>query len=170
MRALAELARASLALGALAQVVAGRPAAAWAMALVAILAFVPRWLSVAARPDAVFTALLAADAWLTALGVVARIDRHDTIGHVVLPAAAVPVALHAVRRLAPEWAWLAAVIAAAAAIMGAGIAWEVVEYASDAALGTDMSLGAADTRHDLVGDASGALIGATLVAVRARLR
>lgn len=47
--------------------------------------------------------------------------------------------------------------------MAVGALWEVFEYASDAAFGSDLSMGNADTVGDLLADAAGALAGGALM-------
>ena len=118
-----------------------------------------------------FLVPLAVDVWLTATGVMARLDREDTVGHLVLPAAVTPLLFHlAVRAgiLAPprttRAGLAAAALAAAAMTVRAGTAYELVEAGCDAAFGTNMSLGYHDTILDLTADVCGAVLGGAVLA------
>ncbi len=141
--------------------VAGRPGAAVGVALIAATALAARAARAPAAVEATFVTLLALDVALTVSGLMARIDRHDTLGHLLLTAAVTPVLaavirLHAVEaaRPTPETAVLAGLAA-----VGLALGWEAVEWSSDVLLGTNMSLGAMDTGRDLLSGLVGAAIG-----------
>ncbi len=156
MRRIADLLRLSLVAGALRFVAIGEPKLAWAMGLMAATALAARAIRAPAWADLLFAALLAADAWLTMLGAFSDFNRNDVAGHLLLSAAVTPLLFHLLGRRP---------IAAAAATIALGAAWEVVEAASDHLLGTNMSLSAADTLGDLAADAIGASVAAALLAM-----
>lgn len=174
MRRAADLLRLSLLAGAVAMAATGRTHAAVALALVGTAALLLR----AARPPAglelAFVGLLAVDAWAAALGAFSEVNRQDRPGHLVLCALVTPVLFHLARRagvlpgVPPAGAGgrLGFLLVVAALGLALGAAWELVEYGSDAALGTDMSLGYEDTVGDLVADAAGASLGAALLTWR----
>jgi hypothetical protein len=149
----ADLIRASFPVGALVMLALGRPDPAPTVA------------------HLVFLVPFAIDVWLTASGAMARLDREDTVGHVILPAAVTPLLFHlAVRAgvLAPprttRAGLAAAALGAAALTIALGAVYELVEAGCDAAFGTNMSLGYHDTILDLTADACGAVLGGLLLA------
>jgi Predicted membrane protein (DUF2238) len=171
LRLVADLLRLSLVLGPAILLLVGREEGVWSMTLVAVAAVVLRWARAPAGVDLLFVALLAVDAWLTSLGAFQDFNRNDHVGHFLLPAAVAPVLFHLAVRAgvarddAP--AWRAGALAAALTI-ALGTLWEVVEWASDEVLGTEMSLGYADTLGDLLADAGGAVAGGLLLALTRR--
>jgi hypothetical protein len=131
------------------------------------VAWAVRPVRVAPGADALFVVLLSVDSLLVATGVMDRIDRQDTFGHLVLSAAIAPIVLAAgesfgaLNRLAAR-APLALTAVLAGTIFGLGVGWELFEWLADSLVGSNMSLGRADTIHDLVCDAVGATFGSTL--------
>ena len=103
----------------------------------------------------------------------ARLDVQDTFGHFVLSAAIAPIVLAAgesvgsFHRLAGRGP-VALTVALTAAIFTLGVAWEFCEALADAVLGSNMSIDRADTIHDLVCDAAGAVCGAILAVALSR--
>src|SRR4051812_40988508 len=126
------------------------------MGLMAATAVAARAVRAPAWSDLLFVTLLTADAWLTMLGAFSDFDRNDVVGHLLLSAAVTPLLFHLMRR---------GPLVAALATVALGAAWEVVEAASDRLIGTNMSLGAADTLGDLAADALGASVAAGLLAL-----
>lgn len=174
---LADLLRASLVAGVPALALAGEPKAALGMAAIAATALVLRIAPAPPAAHLVFVALLSADAWLTTTGLMARIDRDDTAGHLLLTAAVTPLVFHLGVRAgvlaAPRPGRAAALAAGAGALaltLALGVGWELFEGASDALLGTDMALGYADTLGDLAADVGGGLLGAATLAATLRPR
>lgn len=163
LRGVADLLRASLVAGVPALLIAGRTKDAFAMALIATTACVLRLARAPAPLDLAFVAALAADAWATSLGAFASFNRSDHVGHLVLSALATALLFHLARRVTTRAPGLAAIAAAGLTL---GIAWELVEAAADATIGTNMSLSAGDTLGDLAADAAGALASAGLISVR----
>jgi hypothetical protein len=111
-----------------------------------------------------------------ALGLFARWSWEDDVAHVLLPLLTVPVVRAGLVRLGalpaeledrPAGARVAILAVLAASVIGLGALWELVEWASDGLLGTDLSLGYRDTLTDLLADAAGALVGAAGVGASA---
>lgn len=104
---------------------------------------------------------------------------NDTLPHIALPLLSGPVLYTGLLRLGavPEVrgsptprSLVAAALVTVACVMALGAAWELVEGAADAALGTDYSQGARDTLVDLLNDLIGAAGGGALVALWLRAR
>ncbi len=133
----------------------------------ATVAWGVRPLRAAPAMDALFVVLLTVDSLLVTTGAMERIDRQDTFGHLVLSAAIAPIVLAAgestgrLNRLAVRGP-VALTAALVATILLLGVVWEAFELLADSVIGSDMSLGRADTIHDLVCDAVGATIGSIL--------
>jgi len=144
----------------------GRAPAAYALALISLTAIATRRARASAVAEVVFVTLLAVDAWLTCSGHMARIDQHDRAGHFLLTIAVTPIIAAAVThhtRCVSRSVRLTAGLAGLATITLA-VAWEAAEWCSDSLLLTNMSLGAADTRHDLMSGLAGATVGAAITA------
>ena len=133
----------------------------------ATVAWGVRPLRAAPAMDALFVVLLTVDSLLVTTGAMERIDRQDTFGHLVLSAAIAPIVLTAgestgrLNRLAIRGP-VALTAALVATILLLGVVWEAFELLADSVIGSNMSLGRADTIHDLVCDAVGATIGSVL--------
>jgi hypothetical protein len=140
------------------------------MAFVAVVAVVARFARAPVAAELIFVALAAADAWLTAVGAFASFNRNDTIGHLLLPAAIAPLLLHFALRLRmlrspaqPDGPhWFLAMVAVASFTIALCMTWELVEWLSDSALGTNMSLGYTDTLRDLAAGWVGGLVGSAI--------
>jgi hypothetical protein len=135
-----------------------------AAALMALLVLVPsvvaRWVRVNPVLDLAFALALGAH-------VVARpYGGGDTLPHLVLPLLSGPVLYVGLVRLgiAPRRPG----VTTFAGVLALGVAWELVEWLADAALGTDYSQGYGDTAGDLLNDAIAA--GASGVLVSAWVR
>jgi hypothetical protein len=133
----------------------GDGAAALKAILVLAPAVVARVVRVHPAIDLAFAVALFAEA-LGALG------GGDTLPHLILPLLSGPVIYTALLRLGivPR----PAALVTFAGVVLLGVAWELVEWAADAALGTNYSQGWGDTAGDLANDtvaaaASGALVG-----------
>jgi uncharacterized membrane protein YjdF len=97
-----------------------------------------------------------------------RISRDDHTGHFLLAAALVPMIAALLLRVSGDSLTrtpLRLVAIAVALAIGTGLAWELVEYASDSWLGTNMSLSANDSAFDLLADVLGALTGGVVTYV-----
>jgi hypothetical protein len=109
--------------------------------------------------DLLLTAGLAIDLAATAAGAYERLAWWDDLTHTALPALLVPVAAAAVvgatGRCSPRAAW--------AVVLAVAGAWELVELACDATMGTGFNLGVADSALDLACGVLGATLGAYLL-------
>ena len=136
----------------------------WSVTAIAALVAqpAPRW----NRPNALFLAVLSAQAWATlALPSLGRSNTWWDIAHLSVSAAAAPVVYRAI--LGTEWAVsrsAVVVLTAAALTVTAGVAWELLEWQIDALLHLHLARGYADTMHDLLADTTGALIGGIYLA------
>lgn len=90
----------------------------------------------------------------------------DTLPHLVLPFLSGPVLYVGLMRLGAVARPAALVTFAGVLVLG--IAWEIVEWSADTALGTDYSQGYDDTTGDLVNDAIAAAASGAVVGVWAR--
>lgn len=144
----------------------GRAPAAYSLALISLTAIATRLARAPAVAELAFVSLLATDAWLTCFGLMAHIDQQDRAGHFLLTIAITPILAAAiVARIprAPRSLHSAAGLAGLATLTLV-VGWEVAEGLSDSLLLTDMSLSAADTRHDLMSGFAGATAGAAATA------
>ena len=94
----------------------------------------------------------------------------DTLSHLGLPLLSAPILYVALVQVSgPSGRALArpvgAGLATATAVLGLGIAWELVEWASDVIFGTAFSQGREDTIVDLLNDAIADSCGGALVAL-----
>jgi hypothetical protein len=120
--------------------------------------------------DLIFALALAGEIVATALGTYDAIGSGDTLSHLGLPLLSAPILCAALVQVSgPSGRALArpvgAGLATATAVLGLGIAWELVEWASDVIFGTAFSQGREDTIVDLLNDAIAAAVGGALVAL-----
>ena len=143
------------------------------MTLAALSAAAVRLARPPAFADLAFVALLAADSWLTTAGAFEQFNREDHLGHLALAAAVTPVLFDLYQRAqtSKKVAFSQRFTALSAGLLTIllGVLWELVELASDAVLGTSMSLGMADTVGDLAADCAGALIAVLVLAHAQRM-
>lgn len=181
MRALADTLRILLLVAAVAFLAAGDGSAALKSVLVLTPALCARAARAPAGFDLAFTAALAVEAIGTGTGAYQWIGWGDSTSHLVIPFLCAPIAYHLLSRVgaapSPDGArdgraFAAAGLVTAMAVLALGTLWELVEWASDSALGTDYSQGYLDTLTDLLADTIAATLGGLLVAawLRARLR
>jgi hypothetical protein len=128
-------------------------------ALKAVLVLTPSLFARLVRVDPALDLLFALALFAEAAGL---LGPEDTLPHLVLPLLSGPVLYTALTRLG--FVPRPAALVTFAGVVGLGVAWELVEWIADAALGTNYSQGWADTRGDLVNDtiaaaASGVLVG-----------
>jgi hypothetical protein len=162
----ADAGRIAILVAAAAFLVAGDGTAALKAILVLVPAVAARLARVPPVLDLVFVLALGAEAIAPSLEAYDSISWGDTLPHIVLPLLSGPVLYLGIRRLGGAWgrAPAGAALLTAASVVGLGAAWELVEWASDDALGTNYSQGRPDTLEDLRNDAiaavaSGALVG-----------
>jgi hypothetical protein len=120
--------------------------------------------------DLIFALALAGEIVATALGTYDTIGTGDTLSHLVLPLLSAPILYAALTQVSgPSGRALArplgAGLATGTAVLGLGIAWELVEWASDVIFRTAFSQGSEDTIVDLLNDAIAAVVGGALVAL-----
>lgn len=145
----------------------------YAMGLMAIGAIVLRFAKAPPIFDFVFVALLSADAWATASGLMDDLGQsNDRPGHLLISAAVTPILFYGAARFkainaTPETRAQTIGVGLIAMLMtiALGAIWELVEWQSDKLLGTDMSLGYSDTAGDLLCDVLGGLVGASVLVV-----
>ena len=122
-----------------------------AMSVVALVAMSP------AIPRCVVAAAIALDAALTAGGAFDSFNHGDHVGHFVLTGLLVLLLGGLVD---PGGTRLARIVTLVVFAMAVGLAWELLELASDTWLGTDMSLGLRDSVLDVIADVAGASVAA----------
>lgn len=144
----------------------GRAPAAYSLTLISLTAIATRRARASAGAEIAFVGLLAVDAWLTCFGLMAHIDQQDRAGHFLLTIAITPILAAAIAQRAPRSVRSTAGLAGLAglATITLVVGWEVAEWLSDSLLLTNMSLGAADTAHDLMSGLAGATAGAAVTA------
>jgi hypothetical protein len=158
----ADVVRVALLSGAAGWLVAGDPSAALKALLVLPPAVLGRVVHIHPAFDLLFSFALAVEATASGLGAYDSVSWGDTLPHLVLPvlsAAAQPSAAPTARFR------LGAAVVSAASVLALGALWELVEWATDSAFGTNYSEGYRDTLVDLLADAVAAIGGGVLVAV-----
>jgi hypothetical protein len=155
----ADLARLAMVVAAVVFLAKGDGEAALKAALVLAPSLFARLVRVDPVLDLVFALALFAEA-------VGLLGDDDTLPHLLLPLLSGPVLYTALKRagVVPR----PAALVTFAGVVGLGVAWELIEWIADAALGTNYSQGWADTRGDLVNDTIAAAASGVLVGVWAR--
>ena len=157
--------------------VRGRPGLALFVGLLAGLTLLARVINLPRLYDACFTAGMAFQAFGEVLNYYDRLPVFDDIVHVTLPLLTAPVLYIGLARLdvVPDprdethlQHYLGIFVMTAALGVTIGALWEIVEWRSDAWLGTDLQEGNADTVGDLLSDTVGSLVGAALLVVWTR--
>ena len=150
----------------------GDGGAALALGFVAALALLARAVNLPRAYDFGFVLVLTLHAAGEALGWYDSLGWFDRIVHVVLPCLVAPVLYIGLARLEvlPDPRddtnvrhYTGIAIVAFCLGMAVGGLWEIVEFASDGVLDTALSEGNPDTVGDLVADAVGSLLGASLL-------
>ena len=166
----ADLLRITLVAGIPVMLLTDRHDAAVLMVLTATTAAVARASRAPAVAQVVFVGLLTVASYLIAFGGVGGSALDSAVAHFVLPAAAAPLllgaALHSGVVASPRsdrhGIDVALIVMTASLTIGLGAAWELVEFACDSFLGTEMAQGYDDTIRDLIADSAGAVTGAVL--------
>jgi hypothetical protein len=170
----ADVVRVALLSGAAGWLVAGDPSAALKALLVLPPAVLGRVVHIHPAFDLLFSFALAVEATASGLGAYDSVSWGDTLPHLVLPVLSGPVLYVGLVRLgaaaqpsaAPTARFrLGAAVVSAASVLALGALWELVEWATDSAFGTNYSEGYRDTLVDLLADAVAAIGGGVLVAV-----
>ena len=150
----------------------GDGGAALALGFVAALALLARAVNLPRAYDFGFVLVLTLHAAGEALGWYDSLEWFDRIVHVVLPCLVAPVLYIGLARLEvlPDPRddtnvrhYTGIAVVAFCLGMAVGGLWEIVEFASDGVLDTALSEGNPDTVGDLVADAVGSLLGASLL-------
>lgn len=155
----------------------GDGGAAFALGLSAGLALVARLVDLPRAYDWGFVLALTLHGVGEVLGWYDTVAWFDRLVHVVLPMLAAPVIYIGLARLevlpdpqdethARHYVGMAVVTFSLGAALGAS--WEIIEMASDAVLGSNLSEGNVDTVGDLLADLVGSLLAALLIVAWAR--
>jgi len=172
-----DLLRLTLAGGALAFGVGGNGRGAVILGVGAVFVWLVRLVALPRLYDLAVVLATSLQAWGEALELYDAISWFDNVVHFGVPLLGAPVVYIICARLdvvpdprdethAKHYAGMFLVTLALGLAIGA--VWEMVEYASDAWLGSKLQLGNADTVGDLMADGLGALFGAALLVCWAR--
>ncbi|NHC14318.1 hypothetical protein [Motilibacter deserti] len=172
-----DLLRIGILAGAAGFALAGDWGAAAVLGVLGALTLLARALNLPRVYDLCFTAAMALQGYGEAFAVYDRLVRFDDLVHFTLPLLTAPVAYIALARAEvvpdpkdetrlPHYVGIFVVTLALGTALGA--VWEIVEWRSDAWLGSDLSISNDDTVGDLVRDTAGSLVGAALLVVWAR--
>jgi hypothetical protein len=136
---------------------AGDGSVAAKFVLVLPATFAARLLVVHPALDLTFALALAAEALGSALAAHELIGWDDRLSHLVLPLLCGLVVYAALRRTRAPHRPLGIGLLTGVAVLVIAALWELVEWAADAALGTNFSMGRDDTVGDLSADAVAAV-------------
>jgi uncharacterized membrane protein YjdF len=169
--------RYTLVLGAAGFLAAGETGGAILLGAAAALAWAVRFVQLPRVYDLAFMVAVALQAWGEALGAYDAIPWFDNIAHFTLPFFLAPTLYIVLARLdvvpdpkdETQLRHYAGILIVAFALGGAmGALWEMWEWLSDHAFGSELQLGNDDTVGDLTADTLGALCGAALLVAWAR--
>ena len=163
MRRAADVVRAGLVCGAAVALLAGDTVVAAKVLLILPAAAAARLFAVHPAVDLLFSCALAVEAIGSGLAAHELIGWDDRVSHLVLPLLCGLVLFGALRPRLASKRPLAAGVATWVSVLTLGALWELVEWAVDAVLDTNFSMGRADTVGDLSADAVAAA-GAGLLA------
>ena len=173
-----DLLRLSFVVGIVVFVVEGDLKAVGNRAAAAVAVLVARLVNLPRVYDLAFVVALLFTGWGEALGLYDRYPWYDRVVHFWVPLLSAPVAYIALARVevlpdprAPvhglrRYTGIALVTFSLGVAVG-GL-WEIVEWTSDLALGSDLSEDNDDTVGDLIADSLGSLVGAALLVVWTR--
>jgi len=172
-----DLLRASLVVGALAFALGGNGRGTVILGIAALFAWLVRLVALPRLYDLAVVLATALQGWGEALELYDAISWFDNLVHFTVPLLGAPVVYIVCARLdvVPDpkdethrehYAGMFLVTLALGLAIGA--VWEMVEYASDELLGSELQLGNTDTVGDLMADGLGALCGAALLLCWAR--
>jgi hypothetical protein len=169
--------RLSLVVGAVAFLLAGEAGGAVVLGGAAALAWLVRLVNLPRAYDFAFMVAVILQAWGEALGAYDAFPWFDNVAHFTLPFFLAPTVYVALARAdvvpdpkdGTEPRHYAGIFVVAFALgVALGGLWEIWEWVSDHALGSNLQLGLDDTIGDLVADTAGALCGAALLVCWAR--
>jgi hypothetical protein len=127
--------------------------------------------------DLCFVVAMCLTGWGEAVGLYDLIPWYDNLVHFMVPTLAAPVVYIALARLdvVPDPRdetnnrhYVGMFIVTLSLGLAIGAVWEIIEWSSDGALGSNLSLDNDDTVGDLIADGSGSLVGAALLVCWAR--
>lgn len=169
--------RLTILIGAVCFWLVGDPGAAAVLAFLGAVTVFARLVNLPRVYDLCLTTAMALQGFGEVFGLYDTFIRFDDLVHFTLPMLTTPVVYIALARLdvVPDprdethlrhYAGMFVVTTSLG--MAVGALWEIIEWRSDAWLGSDLSLDNDDTVGDLVRDTLGALVGAALLVVWAR--
>lgn len=167
-----DLLRASLLVGAVAFFCAGDSTGAAMLGALGVITVLARLVNLPRVYDLSFCLAMAVQGWGEALGAFDSVPWFDNLVHVTLPMLTAPVLYIALARLevlpdprddTSTRHYVGIFVVTLALGLAVGAVWEIVEWASDSTLGSDLQLGNEDTVTDLLADTTGSLIGAALL-------
>jgi hypothetical protein len=153
---------------------AGDAKGAGVLAVAALAVLAARLVNLPRVYDLSFVLTMLLTGWGEATGLYDRIPWYDNLVHFLVPLLGAPVVYIALARLdvLPDPRdethgrhYVGIFVVTLALGLAIGAVWEIVEYFSDRMLGSQLSLGNADTVGDLVADGLGAVAGAALLVV-----
>jgi hypothetical protein len=169
--------RLSLAVGAIGFGIAGEGRGALILAVATVVAWLVRPVALPRLYDLAIVLAISLQGWGEALELYDTVTWFDNVVHFAVPLLGAPVVYIVCARLdvVPDpkdethlkhYAGMFLVTLALGLAIGA--IWEMIEYASDELLGSELQLSNADTVGDLMADGLGALCGAALLICWAR--
>lgn len=166
--------RATFPFGAIGYALTGDLGGAAVLAVASLAALAARVVNLPRLYDLCFVLAMVLAAWGEVLGFYDAFRWYDNLVHFFVPLLGAPVVYVALARLEvlPDPKddthgrhYVGIFVVTLALGLAIGAAWEILEWTSDRVLGSQLSLGNADTIGDLVADGSGALVGAALLVV-----
>ncbi len=167
-----DLLRLALAVGAIVALVRGETKPALVLGVFFALTLLGRLVQLPRLYDLSFVLGMSIQGWGEALGLFDAIPWFDNLVHVSVPLLTAPVVYLGLARLdvLPDPKdetrtehYVGIFVVALALGLAIGAVWEMVEYASDATLGSSLQIDNADTVGDLFADGCGALCGSVLL-------
>jgi len=167
-----DLLRGSLLVGAVTFLAAGDSTGAAVLGALGLITLLARLVNLPRVYDLSFCLAMAVQGWGEALGAFDSVPWFDNLVHVTLPMLTAPVLYIALARLdvlpdprddTTTRHYVGIFVVTLALGLAVGAVWEIVEWASDSTLGSDLQLGNEDTVTDLLADSIGSLVGAALL-------
>jgi hypothetical protein len=160
--------------GAVAYLVAGDTKGSAVLAVATLAVLTARIVNLPRVYDLCFVLAMLLSGWGEASGLYDAVPWYDNLVHFSVPLLGAPVVYIALARLdvLPDPKdethgrhYIGIFVVTLALGLAIGAVWEIVEFSSDRVLGSQLSLGNADTVGDLVADGFGAVVGAGLLVV-----
>jgi hypothetical protein len=169
-----DILRATFPAGVAGYLLAGNAHGATNLAVAGAAVLVARVVNLPRLYDLCFVLAMALTGWGEALRLYDAFPWYDNLVHFLVPLLGAPVVYIAMARLdvLPDPKddtngrhYVGIFVVTLSFGLAIGAVWEIVEWSSDRILGSQLSLGNADTIGDLVADGLGALLGALLLVV-----